>query len=119
MFEAALRLLLADLWRWNAVRATVFDHVYHGFNLFEAAAWFTIGAYVLWRRFRHGRAPIELVYAAAFFTFGLTDIQEGFRLQPWLILAKGLNLLALLALRDHILKRTAVSGEDKSKWLRF
>jgi hypothetical protein len=48
---------------------------------------------------------MELVYSGAFFTFGLTDVREAVHLETWLILAKGANLLALLLLRAHVIRR--------------
>lgn len=40
-----------------------------------------------------------------FAAFGLSGVREAFMLQPWLILAKGLILAALLALRHVVIRR--------------
>ncbi|APW58674.1 hypothetical protein [Paludisphaera borealis] len=78
---------------------------YHVFNLFEGAVWTLLSALVLRRYLRHRRSAVELAYALAFFTFGLTDFREAYSLQSWLILAKGANLLALFWLRSFVIRR--------------
>lgn len=60
---------------------------------------------MLARFWRQRRSGLELLYALAFVTFGLSDLYEAWRLESWLLLAKGVNLAALLALRRHILRR--------------
>lgn len=60
---------------------------------------------VLARYFRHRNSALEILYACAFFIFGLSDFREAYLLQPWLILAKGMNLLLLLWLRAVVIRR--------------
>lgn len=81
-----------------------YETLYHSFNLFEGAAWIVLSILVLVRYFHHRRTRLELLYAAAFFTFGLTDFQEAYRLQSWLILVKLINLIALFWLRSWIIR---------------
>ncbi|WP_165226911.1 hypothetical protein [Aquisphaera insulae] len=78
---------------------------YHVFNLFEGAAWCLFAALVLRRYLIHRRSWLELAYALAFLTFGMTDFREAYSLQTWLLWIKGLNLAILLGLRAHILGR--------------
>jgi hypothetical protein len=42
---------------------------------------------------------------AAFVVFGLTDFREAYRLESWLLLFKGINLVALLWLRHTVIRR--------------
>jgi hypothetical protein len=44
----------------------------HAFNLLEGSVWLVLSGLVLRRFFRHRHSPIEVMYALAFFTFGLT-----------------------------------------------
>jgi hypothetical protein len=82
-----------------------FSHVYHWFNIAEGAAWCAI-AYLAMRRFvKHRKSRLEIVYAAAFVTFGVSDFVEAHTLTTWLILAKGANLALLFALRRYLLGR--------------
>lgn len=75
---------------------------YAGFNALEAAAWFAIAGWVLARWVRRGRSRVELVYAALFVLFGLTDVAEAHAVTGWLLLAKGLVLANLLTARLYV-----------------
>ena len=82
-----------------------FDAPYHYFNLFEGTAWVVFSTLVLRRYLAHRHSRIEIVYAIAFFTFGLTDFREAYALSSWLVWAKGINLVVLLALRSFVIAR--------------
>lgn len=84
--------------------ASVWENWACWFNLLEAVAWFVIAGLVLRRWLRFHRSGEELIYAAAFLTFGLTDVREAFVLETWLLWVKGLNLLVILWLRSRLLK---------------
>ena len=58
-----------------------------------------------WRYAKRRHSVLELAYALAFFTFGLTDFQEAQALTSWLIWLKLLNLIVLLRLRAVVIKR--------------
>ena len=75
------------------------------FNLFEGVCWCLFGLLVAIRFLRFRRGWMELAYAAAFVTFGLTDFREASSLQTWLIWAKGVNLLVLFLLRREVMRR--------------
>ena len=93
---------------WYAYRSGNPDWIetpYHIFNLFEGLVWVTISMLVLARFIRFRRSVIEVIYAGAFFTFGLTDFREAYALQSWLIWLKAANLLALIRLRSIVIKR--------------
>ena len=60
---------------------------------------------VLVRWSKHRRSWLELLYAAAWLSFAASDFYEAQRLTGWLILAKGVNLLTLILLRQRILTR--------------
>jgi hypothetical protein len=97
--------LLKTWWEFDQAKATGFDAAYHWFNLLEGAAWCLLGAVVLARYLRHRKSGLEIVYAAAFVAFGLTDFREAYELSTWLIAAKVLNLAALIGLRGYVLRR--------------
>jgi len=100
------RALLTEPW-WTYDPATVsgWGLTYRWFNLGEAAVWLLCAVFVLnrWRRFR--RSPVELLYALALTTFGLTDVREASVISAALVLVKGVNLVALLWLRAHVMRR--------------
>jgi hypothetical protein len=64
-----------------------------------------LSALVLARYIRYRRSKIEVIYSAAFFTFGLTDFREAYALQSWLIWLKLANLLLLVKLRSTVIRR--------------
>lgn len=106
----AVKTLLRDWltttwWSYGSDRASWFSAAYHWFNLGEGAAWCLLAALVARRFARNRYSPLDLIYAAAFVTFGASDFREAFCLQTWLIAAKGANLVLLLAFRRNLLRR--------------
>jgi hypothetical protein len=102
--SAIVRLLITDTWWTYHPSGGWFTHVYSWFNVIEGCFLLLFAALVLRRYLNSRRSPIELAYALAFFTFGLSDFRESYVLESWLVLFKGVNLAALLALRWHVLK---------------
>lgn len=100
-----IHFLTRAWWRYSPNEQVSYSHVYHWFNVAEGLAWCAIAVLVARRYQKHHKSPLELVYAAAFVSFGATDFVESQALTTWLILGKGANLLALFALRRHILRR--------------
>ncbi len=98
-------LLFHTWWTYRSANAPWLEIPYHAFNLFEGTVWVVLSGLVLRRFLRHRHSTIEVAYALAFFTFGLTDYREAFALQSWLIWLKGANLLVLLWLRALVIKR--------------
>ncbi len=98
-------LVFHTWWTYNSIGDPWIEVPYHAFNLFEGAAWLTISALVLRRFLRYRHSKIEIAYALAFFTFGLTDFREAYVLQSWLIWLKIANLLLLFWLRALVIKR--------------
>ena len=96
-------LVMHEWWQYNP--ADPLHQAYHFFNLAEGFVWIIFAVLVTVRWSRFGRSRIELLYALAFVTFGLTDFREAHRLESWLILAKGVNLAMLLWLRWIIIRR--------------
>jgi hypothetical protein len=76
----------------------------HWFNFFEGAAWLLFAALVVRRHLRFRRSPVEVVYAAAFLLFGLTDFREAYSLQSWLLWLKLAILVALFLLRRFVMR---------------
>ena len=103
--HATLELLLTRTWWKLAPGADEFSAVYHYLNLAEGCVWVVLGGLVLVRYFKHRRSAIEPLYALAFVLFGASDFREAYALQSWLILAKGVNLAALLWLRHIVIRR--------------
>jgi hypothetical protein len=91
------RELLSNPW-WTFDRATTggWGLAYRGFNLAEATVWFVFAALVVRRWLLNRRSAVEVLYAIAFFTFGLSDVREAHQISAPLVLAKGINLVALL-----------------------
>lgn len=91
-------------WSYTRDSALPYSAVYHTFNLLEGAAWMVFCGMVLLRRHRGHKSTLELGYAFAFFTFGLSDFREAYYQQSWLIWLKAINLVALLYLRNRVIK---------------
>jgi hypothetical protein len=98
-------LFLRSWWTYGSGNPDWFETPYHFFNLFEGTIWVVLSALVLARYIQHRHSVIEIIYSAAFFTFGLTDFREAYALQSWLIWLKGLNLLLLIQLRSTVIRR--------------
>ncbi|MBI3865329.1 MAG: hypothetical protein HY290_25930 [Planctomycetia bacterium] len=77
----------------------------HWFNLFEGVAWLVFAALVFRRYLRFRRSLVEVVYAATFVVFGLTDFREAYSLPSWLLWIKLFVLIALLLLRRSVMRR--------------
>ena len=97
--------LLNTWWSYDAAPASAFSRIYRTINLVEGSIWFVLALLVLVRFARHRKSGLELLYAAAFLTFGASDFREAIALETWLILAKGVNLVALVWLRRTVLVR--------------
>ena len=96
---------LLDVWWSYNPTADWLHHLYSWFNVIEGWFWLLFAALVLARHLKHRRSPIEIVYAAAFVTFGLSDFRESYVLETWLVIFKAVNLAALVYLRWHVLRR--------------
>ncbi len=92
-------------WSYHRDGELPYSFAYHAFNLFEGTAWMVFCGLVLLRRYRYQRSWLELWYAAAFFTFGLSDFREAYYQQSWLIWLKAINLLTLFWLRHRVITR--------------
>ncbi|MES2791970.1 MAG: hypothetical protein V4719_20315 [Planctomycetota bacterium] len=105
MIPTAVDILWTHTW-WSYAKSSELplSQAYHFFNLFEGTAWFVFCVLVLVRRYRQRRSRLELWYAIAFFTFGLTDFREAYYQQSWLIWVKTVNLVILFVLRHRVLK---------------
>jgi hypothetical protein len=99
MFSGLSSLLIEPWWTWDPTSAGIGDVAYRWFNLAEAAAWFVFGLMVFHRWRRHRHSGIEVVYAAAFVLFGLTDVREAWQQSALLLAVKGAVLAGLLTLR--------------------
>lgn len=99
-------LIFHTWWSFAGADDRVHAWIYRSINLVEAAFWFGFAVLVLTRHLRNAhRSPLELWYALAFFTFGLTDVREAWALQSWLIWLKLLNLIALIWIRREVIRR--------------
>ncbi len=96
--------LLSKTWWTDRAGDGWFTHLYSWSNVIEGCIWALFAVLVLRRYFKHRRSPIELLYALAFLTFGLTDFEESYSLTSWLVIAKGINRMALLWLRRYVLR---------------
>jgi hypothetical protein len=98
-------LFLRNWWRYRPNETPWVSVPYHAFNLLEGAAWVVFAALVFRRYLREGRSRLEVAYALAFLTFGLTDFREAYALDSWLLWLKLVNLAALLWLRSTVIAR--------------
>jgi hypothetical protein len=98
-------LLFRTWWTYTSGRASWIEVCYHGFNLFEGTAWLILSGLALRRFLRYRRSRVEVAYALAFFTFGLTDFREAYALDSWLIWLKAANLVVLIRLRSLVMSR--------------
>jgi hypothetical protein len=97
--------LAQSWWRYSSDEPFGFSEIYHWFNIVEGTAWCVIAALVLRRFLKCRKSGLEVIYAAAFVTFGFSDFVEARALTTGLILAKGANLAMLLVLRRYLLRR--------------
>jgi hypothetical protein len=97
-------------WRYSAGGDPWFSQPYHYFNLFEGTCWTVLSGLVLRRWLLNRHSSLEVYYAAAFLSFGLTDFREAYALDSWLIWVKLTNLIVLLLLRWIVRKRYYPSG---------
>jgi hypothetical protein len=103
--SAIVEFLITDTWWTYNASADWFNHLYSWFNVVEGWFWLVFATLVLRRYLKYRRSLIELLYALAFFTFGLSDFRESYVLESWLVLFKGVNLAALFWLRWYVLRR--------------
>jgi len=98
-------LVFRTWWTYRSADTPWVEAPYHAFNLFEGTVWFVLSGLVFRRFLIHRHSPVEVAYALAFFTFGLTDFREAYALQSWLIWIKAANLLVLFWLRALVIGR--------------
>lgn len=98
-------LLFGSWWTYRGGVEPWFDVPYHAFNPFEGSAWIVLAVLVIRRYVRFHRSRIEFAYAAAFFTFGLTDFWEAYAIGLGLVCLKIVNLLILVRLRSVVIRR--------------
>ncbi|MDB5387924.1 MAG: hypothetical protein JWM11_3570 [Planctomycetaceae bacterium] len=105
-FESVVDILWTHTW-WSFARDRdlPYSTAYHAFNLFEGCVWIMFSGLVLVRRAALGKSDLELWYALAFFTFGLTDFREAYYQQSWLIWLKAVNLGLLIWLRHLVMTK--------------
>jgi hypothetical protein len=97
-------LLITHTW-WQFKPADPLHQAYHWLNLVEGTIWLIFASLVADRFARNRRSWLEIPYAVAFVTFGLSDFREAYRLESWLLLFKGANLVLLLWLRREVIRR--------------
>jgi hypothetical protein len=98
-------LLTSPWWTWDPATTGPWGLTYRWFNFVEGGVWFAFALLVLRRWRREHKSWIELPYAAAFLTFGLTDLREAHVISLPLVAVKGVNLALLLALRQNVMRR--------------
>jgi hypothetical protein len=98
-------LFLETWWVYDPRTPTVHAVFTHWFNLFEGTVWLVFAGLVAGRYVRFRRSLIELLYAAAFGLFGLTDFREAYCVQSWLLWVKLVILVGLFALRRTVMRR--------------
>lgn len=83
--------------------ATTFTVTYVSFNAIEALIWFAVGSYVLIRYARRGKSAFNLMYAAAFAIFAISDLLEIVGYSLALLMLKAVTLGLILACRAIVL----------------
>ncbi len=93
-------------WSYRASDPDGITSLLHWFNLGEGLTWLVFAGLVLIRRRKaRGRSSLEVWYALAFLSFGLTDFREAYALTSWLIWLKLANLVVLARLRAKVIQR--------------
>jgi hypothetical protein len=105
LHQAADLLWFRVWWKYPHPTDPWFSIPYHAFNLFEGACWVVIGALVVRRFLAFRRSSLEIVYALAFLSFGLTDLREAYVLESWLVWVKLVNLIGLIGLRSLAIRK--------------
>lgn len=98
-------------WSYDRDLELWYSTPYHWFNLVEGCIWLIVSAFVLARYARCRRSYVELLYAAAFVSFAISDFREAWQQSSGLIWFKILNLIALVALRRHVMRRYYPAGK--------
>ena len=98
-------LFFRTWWSLGVGKHSSAELMLHAFNLFEGSVWLILAALVIRRYYWHRSSSLEILYALAFVTFGLTDFREAYTLQSWLIWIKLINLVVLFRLRSLVIKR--------------
>jgi len=112
MWQSLSEMLAKQWWVYSA-EATDLSHFYHWFNIVEGTIWCLIGLFVFRRYLENQHCLSEVAYGVGFFLFGISDFVEAQGLYTWLILYKALNIIALLGLRRHLLRR----HYTEAKWI--
>lgn len=102
--HAAFHWLVTRTWWTYDSQGNWYSQPYHWLNLIEGTVWLVFAGLVLVRFSRYRNSKLELLYSVAFITFGLSDYREAYALHAWLILLKGINLIALLYLRAVVIR---------------
>jgi hypothetical protein len=98
-------LFLETWWTYDSTEQSGHSIFVHWFNLFEGCTWIVFAALALRRFLRFRRSQTEVVYAALFVLFGLTDFREAYSVQSWLLWVKLAILIALFRLRRSVMRR--------------
>ena len=98
-------LLANPWWTYDPATSGPWGLAYRWFNFAEGGVWCAFALLVLRRCRRERKSWIELWYAVAFLTFGLSDLREAYVISLPLVALKGLNLVILLTLRQHVMRR--------------
>ena len=100
-----LREVLTNPW-WSFDSQTTggWGVAYRWFNLCEGAIWAVFAALVIRRWHAHRRSRLEIVYAAVFLLFGLTDFREAYVQSAALVGTKAIVLVSLFSIRRRVLK---------------
>jgi hypothetical protein len=98
-------LLTRPWWTYDPETTGPWGLAYRWFNFAEGGVWLAFTLLVLRRWRRERNSWIELWYATAFLTFGLSDLREAYVLSLPLVVGKGINLVVLLPLRQSVTRR--------------
>lgn len=104
--DRILQILFTETWwAYDPQEQSAHSIFTHWFNFFEGVAWCLFAALVLRRYWKCRRSSIEILYAAAFVLFGLTDFREAYFVQSWLLWLKLVILVSLFLLRKSVMRR--------------
>lgn len=102
MQDFLIKIWADPWWTFQPESASAWSYLYRNFNIVEGFFWIGFATVVLRRYLQHRKSNLEVLYAAVFLIFGLTDFVEAYEMSAPLLLAKAVIVVALFSLRSFV-----------------